>query len=143
MTWHTYQSKFEWDGSLRDIYVLNTDIRDWQILIDMIRESRLEVLFVSGDVIEDLPEDISFIFKLPHDISYDLNVHLGRTILRTHFFVENEIEIDLDPREVRDQADFDRLISFMRNMAEYLNKDVVLAPENCIEDPILIIQSVA
>lgn len=36
MKWEDYRVEFEFDGSWRDIYVLNTTILDWQLLIDFL-----------------------------------------------------------------------------------------------------------
>jgi hypothetical protein len=38
MTWTEIASDFEWDGMLRDVYVLNTTIDDWQRVLDALKD---------------------------------------------------------------------------------------------------------
>ena len=40
--WAEIKDDFAWDGSLRDIYILDTDANDWDVLLAAIRSSNYE-----------------------------------------------------------------------------------------------------
>jgi hypothetical protein len=49
-------NEFEWDGSLRDIYIFKTSLDDWQKPLDFIRAGRYTFEYkMDGDAV-DLPE---------------------------------------------------------------------------------------
>lgn len=58
-----------------------------------------------------------------------------------HFFIESEIEMTIDPREVRSQTELDTLLEFMRGVASALDMPVAMTPENGPEFPILTVVS--
>ena len=56
MNWEQYQNEFEWDGSLRDVYIFKTSLDDWQKLLDFIRAGRYTFEYkIDGDAVA-LPE---------------------------------------------------------------------------------------
>jgi hypothetical protein len=57
--------------------------------------------------------------------------------LNCHFFVEAEIEFDLDPREVRGQEQLTALLVFMAQIAAATNKSCMMTPESMHEVAIL------
>ena len=46
------------------------------------------------------------------------------------FFIETEIENDIDPKEFNSLADHVKLIQYMSGLSGLLDKQVVLCPEN-------------
>ena len=61
--------------------------------------------------------------------------------LNCHFFCSSEIELDLDPKEVRDSERFEILAQFMRWMASAVQRDVILAHESAKELQILKVEA--
>ena len=55
--WKTCKQDFEWDGSWRDIYILNTNILEWQKFIDFLRSSKY---------VYQLNGEIGVLLTLPH-----------------------------------------------------------------------------
>jgi len=51
--------------------------------------------------------------------------------LNCHFFQNDDIELDLDPREVTGQAQLDALLEFMRDIGRTTSASVVLTPKMC------------
>jgi hypothetical protein len=49
------------------------------------------------------------------------------------FFTVEEIEFDIDPREVKGQQELNALFGFMRCLAQATDKEVVLTAENMRE----------
>jgi hypothetical protein len=52
--------------------------------------------------------------------------------INCHFF-PGDIELDLDPAEVRTQEDVDRVLGFLKEVGDVLNRTVVLTDENSID----------
>ena len=127
MKWNEYKSAFTWDGSWRDLYILNTTLTDWQQLIDFLRASSYTLRF-DHEEDEPLPEHIAGLFG--GEILHLLSINLGGPILNCHFFTEEEIEFDLDPREFKSRQEGERLLAFMKGVGDRLGKAIRLTPEN-------------
>jgi hypothetical protein len=50
--------------------------------------------------------------------------------LNAHFFCEDEIEFDLDPRELLDDDDLAAILDFMRVIGRRLRKEVLVSVES-------------
>jgi hypothetical protein len=140
MRWQDYESEFEWDGSWRDIYVLNTSVADWQKLLDFLRTASYNLNFYIDGEDAVLPSDVAHIFKARAEVSAYLSVDIGEIILNCHFFHDAQIEFDIDPREVTDEIKFQRLLAFMQKIARLLDKDAILTSENVQSEVILTVQ---
>ncbi len=57
--------------------------------------------------------------------------------INCHFFGDNEIEFDLDPREVTGPAQIDAVSGFMKLLAQTTGKMAILTYENAKEEIIL------
>jgi hypothetical protein len=121
------------DGSWRDIYVLNTDVESWkQFLIFVATLPHTFEIDRNGAAMPDLTELLG-----SQDHAYLLSIKVGDVALNCHFFDEEQIELDVDPREVRGPAEHDGVFAFMAVMAEVVKKSVILTPENEIENPLV------
>ena len=128
--WETVKQEFEPDGSLRDIYVLNTDLHDWEKTLAFLKSSGNELEFSIDDAPAPIPENVASIFNL-NEIEHSLlQVDLGAVILHCHFFSENEIEFDLDPSSISDELSFNHLLAFVKSLGETLGKAVIVTPES-------------
>lgn len=128
-----YEEAFEIDGSLRDIYVLDTNWQDWQALLDFLRLETYPIKFTVGGEQRSLPENIEDIFALAQDNGVLLRIDETHLALHCHFFTSEEIEFDLDPRAFHSEhseLQVSRLLNFIRDMGRLLNKVVILTPEN-------------
>ena len=132
MEWEKVQSAFEWDGSWRDIYVLDASLDDWQRLLDFLRTSRYNLTF-SRVSVEPLPAHAAEAFGGPDDVRPLLQIDVDGVVVNSHFFAEDEIEFDLDPREVEVSADAEAVFEFMGGVGRALGKPVILTPENMSE----------
>lgn len=131
LTWEQVKAEFEWDGSLRDLYVWNTSIEDWDRLLNAVRSHSYPVEFLLGGELAALPEKVSDIFAITHDKAAFLGIDVSGLRVHSHFFTLEEIEMDLDPRQFRGQKELDALLTFMRFMGQALNREVIMTPENC------------
>lgn len=54
-----------------------------------------------------------------------------------HFFSSEEIELDLDPREIGSQADLEKVLVFCSQLSLALERDVAITEENSPEATLL------
>ena len=119
------------DGTLRDIIVSNTTIENWQKFYDELRLGRYELSYKCGDS-STLPTNVGKLLtgRGLHDECPRLSVKLGSNALNCFFYGEEEIEFDLDPRDVRSEEELLQVTDFMRMLGKCLEKDVCLTEEN-------------
>lgn len=135
MTWEEYKIEFEPDGSLRDIYIKDVDLNGWQSFIDFLRRTDAVLdYYVEGEA-ANLPTSIDKVV-LNQDHPYLLSIHLDGVTVNCHFSIPEEIELDLDPREIDNEAKAKVVFRFMSTVGRTLNKEVILTPENTEEQPI-------
>lgn len=128
--WSVFESEFYRDGSLRDIYVLNTHLQDWATAVKFV--AGRYAFHLSGAWQGTLfPPGIEPLFPTgPESQLTALSFDVGGVRLNCHFFAVDEIEFDLDPAEVSDPSRLDGLLAFMKGLSNAVGKDVLLTPEN-------------
>jgi hypothetical protein len=134
--WKGVAREFEWDGSLRDIYVLGTGHREWDRFLELCRAGPFALRFEVDGVSKPLPRKAAEIFSKRSEISPLLQIDVGGVRANCHFFTVCEIELDIDPREVNSET-FRSLLTFLCRLGDELGCDVVLTPENVPSLPIL------
>lgn len=128
--WSEIKSEFEADGSLRDIYVEDIDISAWDTFIDGVIESEFRIDFKSGDSSRSLPNSFVGIKELQRVNPTILSIWLKVSVqINCHFFVENEIELDVSPSEICNEESYTALIHFLHWLAGILNEPVKLTHE--------------
>lgn len=137
MDWQRVAEDFEPDGSLRDIYVLETSLDAWQSVIDTLRQRWSSLTFTLNGEPATLPQRVEAIFDARREQAALLSLMVGGAQLVCHFFVEDEIEFDIDPREITGPAQLEALIEFMALLGRITAKTVVLTHENSPEAVIL------
>ena len=137
MEWNKISADFEPDGSYRDIYIHETTLADWQLVIDAIRKEIPSFsVHTDGEPVE-MPQDISNLFNLgPDDFRSSLYVGFGNGTLNCHFFTEDQIEFDLDPRDMNAEL-LPSLIDFMTILGTTVGKPVSLTHEDMPEAEIM------
>lgn len=124
------------DGSLRDIYIYDTTLEDWDKFLKIIRE---RYPFKTGD--KPLPDTILNIIS---DECRDcLSIYIADGVIANcHFYVAENftspIELDLDPRELLEVEAMRFCLEFMISLGDGLNKDVHITAENMPEATLLI-----
>ena len=129
-TWTECSADFAPDGSLRDIYVENTTLSDWDRLLQWVRSSPLAFSFLHEGRPMPLPAAAGDVFALSGTAASILTIHLGALSLNCHFFSDDEIELDLDPRELTDERAFSALLGFVRGLGDALARDAIVTHEN-------------
>ena len=126
------------DGSLRDVYIVETSAREWAALLDLARSYPHE--YREAGEISDLP-NIDRLFPGP-DCPRQLHILVGPAEINCHFFVPQEIELDIDPRQVVDEAAHFGVLRFLERLASGTGRQISLTPENLPERPYLIFDPV-
>jgi hypothetical protein len=129
MNWADCGDIWARDGSLRDIYIFNTTLEDWKKFLIFLTGRSGSVYSVDGES-APLPHNLQEQFRPDRERSYLLAFPVGRLILHCHFFSVEEIELDLDPRDIQSQDDLSQLAPFLRELAALLGKEVRLTAEN-------------
>lgn len=134
--WNDIKWIFEWDGSLLDIYVQEVNLEDWKKLIDWLN-SKYDIQFGNTNQI-----DKDFVIKYLTDLTGEIesksaSINLDSIKVNCHFFLQNEIEFDIDPREITSFKDYERLENFMKGISLVLNNQVLLTGENNPKFPLI------
>lgn len=122
---------FEADGSLRDIYVSNTSVSDWEKVISLCSEFG-EVTYTCDGKEAPLPTSAAKLLD-DREHSHCMSVDLGGPVANAHFFTEDAIELDLHPREISSQAALDCVIKFCVKLSQEIERDVKITPESAPE----------
>ena len=137
ITWSEVKPEFDWDGSLRDIYILATIVNDWRAIYTVLKQFPHTELILDGKL-ASLPIDCADIFAARSEMGPMLSVKLGAVTAVFHFFTEEEIECDIDPREIKSQVELDALLAFMKMIGDSVGKQAILTPENFRESAIFL-----
>ena len=127
--WSEIRPAFEFDGTLRDIYVRATTAEDWQAVWEFLRSAGIVLRYEVGGADAALPDDVKQLLDIegaPHLLS----IELGGMLINCHFYGASEIEFDLDPREVTGAETAEQLFRFMHGLSRATGKDTLLADEN-------------
>lgn len=140
--WNDVKWIFEPDGALRDIYVQEVSINDWEKLIDYLNENFQLNYDISDDQESQEQIDKEYTIKYLQDESGEkesksVSIDLGGIIANCHFFLPDQIEFDLDPKEIKSSKDFEKVESFMKSISKTLKNQVTLTGENNIEFPLI------
>ena len=117
------------DGSLRDVYILDTSHEDWDRLLGLLKEHFIleseEILLNSIREIIPIRQERGFLLrvKLLEGVTAHCHFYVSET-------VSNPIEFDLDPREMQSPDAMIKVLEFMSTLGDGLKKDVFLTEEN-------------
>lgn len=138
MNWEQLKHRIYYtDGSLRDIYVQNTTKKDWQIWAEFVNKHyKTSVYSYETGEKSEVPIELTKVFDYwdgKNEFLVNAGISIGDALLVMHFFTEDEMESDIDPKEFTSIENHDKLIEYMSNCSKILGKRVVLTPENSPE----------
>ncbi len=131
MRYQDLVSELEVDGSLRDIYAVDTTIADWSRLLNLSSSLGEGAYFRDGEE-APIPSSANSIFD-DVDHSHLLQINLGGPVINAHFFIADEMELDLDPSQITSQADLDLVLDFCAKIGQEIKRDIKITPENTPE----------
>jgi hypothetical protein len=136
LQWEMLKSEFADDTTLRDIYVLETTLNDWQLLFDELKTAYQLQYSVDGHA-QQWPDSLAKIFAVRERAHPMVSFDMGQIIMVSHFFTYNEIEFDILAHEINSQQRFDALLGFLRSVGDHTGKPVLLTDENNQHQPII------
>ena len=134
MNWEKLKQEiYLWDGSWRDIYIADTTKEDWRKWVDFVN-SNYRIDWFNGKTNQDEDKvDFNIVLEFWNgndDLRATANVFVDHIQINSHFFIDQEIENDIDPREFNSIDDHNKLIGFMKELSKCLSRQVILTPEN-------------
>ena len=138
LLWEDVSRLFEPDGSLLDAYVFETTVADWQNFVDLVRPAGWWFTYSEDGYAVRLPERVEEVLARSGEMAVLLQVRpVPEVLVNVHFFIEEEIEVDLDPRELQGQEQLDAVCAFLRAVGRRLGRPMVLTPENGAAHPLI------
>ncbi len=141
MNWRDLKNNvYYWDGSWRDICVLQTSLEDNLKWCDYVNEKYRIEWFNDLTQMDETKVDFHVIKEFwngNHDLSSTAKVFIDKIQINNDFFVDDQIENDIDPREINSIEDHDRVIKYMTDLSFLLDKPVILTPENDKEEVLI------
>ena len=135
MLWNDVYQVFELDGSLRDILVRETSITDWEKLLSL--SLQLGKISYRCDGEDAILSDCAAELLSNKEHAHCMMADLGGPVANTHFFSCEEIELDIDPREINSQASLDKVLNLCSKLSLVLERDVAITEENHPEEILL------
>lgn len=130
MTNEVISKYFYQDGSLRDIYILQSHLFEWDMLFDFFESNpKIEFLiFKDGEeVIERL--SVNKINNLNNDYSMSIQIKYHDILIIGYFREADYIEFDITPKEIVSLEEVFIVIEFMKEISKITKKVVILTPE--------------
>src|SRR4051812_42541950 len=116
MDWQQIAPDFEPDGGLRDIYVFGTDLLDWQHIWDALRTWEPLPSLVIGGQSAIMPDKVQEVLAASREQGAMLSVNVSGALANCYFWGHDEIQFDVDPREIIGPAQIEGLDRFMSLM---------------------------
>lgn len=140
--WDDIKWIFKPDGALRDIYVQEASLNDWEKIIDLINEKYKVQFGGIGENQDKHQIDKSYVVEyLTNDTgaleSKFASVLLGKIRLNCHFFLADQIEFDLSPGDVNSIEDFELIENFMVEISKVIDRQITLTDENSPTFPLV------
>ena len=125
---------WEADGTLRDVYVLRTSLADWEAFLALASSYSCKHSFHG----EPCPIPAAAeIFGGSSSSSHLLSISLGEVTANCHFFAARELELDIEPREVRGAEEHFQVLRFVERLSSVIGKPALISPENGAAIPFL------
>lgn len=138
--WNSVQQGFKPDGALRDVYIAPASAALWNEFIEWVSRAGYRSEFWHGQSKKALPQNFQEIRLLQQTDRTTLKLFLsGGAQITCHFFTDDEIELDIDPREIQDQEAFTNLLNFLKGITKTLSRSARVTYENSPEDELFVV----
>lgn len=124
---------WERDGSLRDVYLANVDLDGWERFICYSSAHRLTY---QADGNEAAVPGVDEAFRRT-DVSHCLSIWVGNVSVNCHFFQIDEIELDIDPREILGANEHAAVLEFIEGVSNAVGANAAITPEGSQASPFL------
>ena len=128
-TFNEPRDLWQQDGSLRDVHLFGTSESDWRAFFEI--ATRYPHQYSFNGVARPLSGLLTIFAN--REGSHLLGVTIGNALVNCHFFVSTEIELDIDPRSVVDEATHQGVLQFLELLSLSTGKALRLTAENSEE----------
>ncbi|MGL1934450.1 MAG: hypothetical protein OCD01_05500 [Fibrobacterales bacterium] len=120
---------FHVDGTLRDLFVKDTGKVEWQCLMRFLMDSDHDVSLLKNHEKIDIT---LFRFKdvFETDDLFELEIFINAVKVNCQFFDSTEIELDIDPNDIKTDTDAHNIFTFMELIGTSLLRNMILTEEN-------------
>jgi hypothetical protein len=140
LLWDDVSCFFDSDllGSLPDVRVPNTSVEDWQSVLDLVAEKGWKHHYSEGETVLPVPRAEDVLSRPAEAECPDLRVWPTADVLAIfRFHAEDEVDFDVDLRELQGQERLDVFCGFLREIGRRLGKPVLMDPEGDYGHPVL------
>lgn len=125
---------WERGGSLRDVYFLGIRPEHWQGFLGFVREFPHQY---SVDGQRRVLPPLDRIVREAKHHAVLLTVLLDTVHVNWHFFCDDEMDLDLDSREITGPTPHENVLRFLARLFQRLGKRALITPEGNQESPVL------
>ncbi|MET8717854.1 hypothetical protein ABZV52_32400 [Streptomyces sp. NPDC004735] len=140
LLWDDVKRFFDPDlmGSLPDVRVPDASVDDWQAVLDLVVEKRWKYQYSEGETVLPVPRAKSVLSRSADAESPDLRVWPAAEVLAIfRFHADDEVDFDVDLRELQGQDRLDVFCGFLREIGRRLGKPVLMDPEGDYGQPVI------
>ncbi|MEU7581381.1 hypothetical protein AB0B50_27680 [Streptomyces sp. NPDC041068] len=117
-------------GTLPDVYVPETSVDDWQAVLDLVEVNGWQYRYSEGDTVLPLPRAESVLSRPDDAECPQLRVRPTPDVLAIfRFHAAEEIDFDVDLRELQGQQRLDVFCGFLSAIGRRLGKPVLMDAE--------------
>ncbi|MGW1915328.1 hypothetical protein ACWCQS_32515 [Streptomyces sp. NPDC002076] len=125
-------------GSLPDVRVPDASVEDWQALLDLVGERGWKCQYSKGETVLPVPSADAVLSRPADAECPELEVWLSTEVLAIfRFHAVEEIDFDVDLRELQGQERLDLFGRFLRDIGRRLGKPVLMDLEGDYGHPVL------
>ncbi|MEU5896510.1 MULTISPECIES: hypothetical protein [unclassified Streptomyces] len=140
LLWDDVRAFFDPDsmGLLPDIRVPNASVDDWQAVLDLVTEKGWKCRYSEGETARPVPRAETVLSRPADAECPNLRVWPTADVLAIfRFHADEEIDFDVDLRELQGQERLDVFCGFLREIGRRLGKPVLMDPEGAYGHPVL------
>ncbi|MGA5171028.1 MULTISPECIES: hypothetical protein [Streptomyces] len=140
LLWDEVKCFFDLDlvGLLPDVRVPDALVEDWQSVLDLIAEKGWECQYSEGDMALPVPRAEAVLSRPADAECPELRVWPSADVLAIfRFHADDEVDFDVDVRELQGQDRLDVLCGFLREIGRRLGKPLLMDPEGDGGHPVL------
>lgn len=140
LRWDDVKRFFDPDlmGSLPDVRVPDASVEDWQAVLDLVAEKGWACRYSEGESVRPVPRAADVFSRPPDAECPALRVRLADGVSAIfRFLAGEEVDFDVDLRELQGQERLDVFCGFLREVGRRLGKPVLMDPEGDHGHPVL------
>lgn len=128
----------EVNGVLPDVWVPGTTLADWQAVVDLVRSRGWAYEYSEDGAVQRVPGRVEDMLGRRGEANVMLKVWPAAGVLAIfRFWSVEQIDFDVDLRELRGQERLDVLCGLLRAVGRRLAKPVLMSPEGFETQPVV------